>query len=230
VSDTIVIRVAAFRVVGTTPGIGTTRSVADITSLFTEGDPHSIGVPWTQARISFQLAQPVGTITVADTIANIWPQQVQATDQNAMNLGPGLPGVLNIFFVRDVQSLTAYAWFGGGPIICGDNAGDLSLEHLQALAAHECGHALCLRHICDGAEEGPGTFFNRTCQGGDTGFLMYPFWNTQTGLTIPAGQVDAARTGAAHFEEGKTTPLALAAMLQNGLPPTIPLCQAVDNE
>jgi IPT/TIG domain len=229
--DTILIRVAAFRVLGTTPGIGTARSVTDIASLFTEGDPHSIGVPWAQARISFQLAQPVGTITVADNIANIWPQQVLATDKNALNLGPGVAGAINIFFVRDVQTLTAYSWFGGGPIFCGDNAGDLSVEHLQAIAAHECGHALCLRHVCDGSgSEPPGTFFNRNCQSGDNTFLMFPHWNTQSGLTIPAGQVDAARIGATHFEEGKTNPLRPAAMLQNGLPPTIPLCQAVDDE
>jgi hypothetical protein len=61
-------------------------------------------------------------------------------------------------------------------------------------------------------------------------FLMFPFWDTQSGLTIPAGQVDAARTGATHLEKGKTTPLPLAAMLQNGLPPTITLCQAADGE
>jgi hypothetical protein len=59
---------------------------------------------------------------------------------------------------------------------------------------------------------------------------MYPFWNTQTGLGIPTGQVDAARIGATHLEEGKTTTLPLATMLQNGLPPAIPLCQAVDTE
>jgi hypothetical protein len=110
-------------------------------------------------------------------------------------------------------------------------AGDLSIEHLQAIVAHEFGHALCLRHVCDGrGTEPPGTFFNRNCQTGDDGFLMFPFWDTQSGLTIPAGQVVAARTGATHLEEGKTTPLPLAAMLQNGLPPTIPLCQAADGE
>ncbi len=231
--DTIIVPIAAFQVLGTTPGIGTARSIADITSLFTESSPHSISVPWAQARISFQLVQPVGTITVVDTNANIWPQQVVATDQNALNLGPGVPGALNIFFVRDVQRSTGYSYFGGGPIFCGDNAGDLSIEHLQAIAAHECGHSLCLRHVCDGrGTEPPGTFFNRRCQGGDEAFLMFPFWDTQTGLTIPAGQVTAARTGATHFEEGKTTPLPLASMLQapGTLPPAIPLCQVPDGE
>jgi hypothetical protein len=230
ISDTIVVPVAAFRVLGTTPGVGTERSASDIASLFTEGDPHSISVPWGQARISFRLVQTVGTITVADDDATVWPIQVLATDQAAMAAGPGLPGILNIFFVRDVQMATAYSYFGGGPIICGDNAGDLSIGHLQAIAAHEVGHSLCLRHVCDGAGEGPGTFFNRVCQSGDEANLMYPFWDTQTGLAIPAGQVDAARVGATHLEEGKTTLLAIASMFQTTVPAMLPLCQNADTE
>lgn len=230
ISDTIVVPVAAFRVLGTTPGIGTSRSAADISSLFTEASGHSINVPWAAARISFQLAQPVVTINVADDNANIWPLQVIATDQAAFAAAPGVLGALNIFFVRDVQIATAYSYFGGGPIICGDNAGDLSIEHLEAIAAHEAGHSLCLRHVCDGAGEGPGTFFNRTCQGGDDGFLMFPFWNTQTALNIPAGQVNAARFGATHLEEGKTTVLSLASIFQTNVPAALPVCQTADAE
>ena len=87
--DTIVVRVAAFRVLGTTPGIGTARSATDITSLFTEGDPHSISVPWAQARIVFQLAQPVGQ---AETVAHRAKEAVpglgesRAVDQDAIEL------------------------------------------------------------------------------------------------------------------------------------------------
>jgi len=233
ISDTIVVPVAAFRVLGTTPGIGTNRSAADITALFPEGNVHSISGPWGVARISFQLVQPVGTITVADDNANVWPLQVVATDQAAFSQGPGLAGILNIFFVRDVQILTAYSYFGGGPIFCGDNAGDLSIEHLTAITAHEVGHSLCLRHVCDGhGTEPPGTFFAELCTGhdGDRAFLMYPFWDTQTGLGIPNGQIDAARIGASHLEQGKTTLLPIASMFNLGLPPTLPVCQAVDNE
>jgi hypothetical protein len=230
ISDTIVVPVAAFRVIGTTAGIGTNRSDTDITSLLTETNIHSISGPWGVANVSFQLAQPVATITQADDIANVWPLQSMTDDTAALTGAPGVPGVLNVFFVRDVVFATAYSYFGGGPIFCGDNAGDLSIEHLTAILAHEVGHSLCLRHVCDGGSEGPGTFFGRLCQGGDDGFLMFPFWDTQTGLAIPQAQIDAARIAATHLEEGKTTLLPLSSMLQTGLPPAIPLCAAVDTE
>ena len=83
-----------------------------------------------------------------------------------------------------------------------------------------------------GARRVRAPFFAELCAGhdGDKAFLMYPFWNTQTGLGIPSGQIDAARIGASHLEEGKTTLLPVASMFNTGLPPTLPVCQAVDNE
>ncbi len=54
VGDTIVVRCAAFRVVGTTPSIGTPRSAADIAALFVEGGLNGLTVPWGQARIAFE--------------------------------------------------------------------------------------------------------------------------------------------------------------------------------
>ena len=119
ISDTIIVPVAAFRVLGTTPGVGTNRSATDITALFTEGNVHSISGPWGVARISFQLVQSVGTITVADDNANVWPLLVMATDQAAFNQGPGLAGILNVLFVRDVQIATAYSYFGAVPFLRG---------------------------------------------------------------------------------------------------------------
>ena len=52
ISDTIVVRCAAFRVVGTTPGVGTTRTAADIANLFVEGAVNSISIPWDRRELS----------------------------------------------------------------------------------------------------------------------------------------------------------------------------------
>ena len=227
ISDTIVIRCAAFRVVGTTPGVGTSRGAADIANLFNEGAVNSISIPWAQARIVFRLVQPVGTITVPDTNANIWPGLVPATDTNLFNNAPGILGALNFFFVRDVDVSTAYAYFGGGPLFIGDEGGPLGPVDFQQVVAHEVGHALCLRHICDGGE-GSGTFFNRACGDGDESFLMYPFWNTSDGMAIHAGQVDPCRVGATNFEDGKTVPLPAASLFQINTPDVVAQCLAAD--
>lgn len=228
ISDTIVVRCAAFRVVGTSPVIGTTRSAADITNLFTEGAANSLSIPWGQARIVFRLVQPVATINVADDIAHIWPIIDTPTDMTTFNNAPGVLGALNFFFVRDVNIATAYAYFGGGPMFIGDEGSALGLVDFQQVVAHEIGHSLCLRHQCDGSGEGAGTFFNRDCEDGDEAFLMYPFWDTSDGMSLAAGQVNPARVGATNFEDGKTNPLPLGSIFQPGLPPSIPHCLAAD--
>ena len=228
ISDTIVVRCAAFRVTGTSPGIGTTRSVADITNLFTEGAVNSLSIPWSQARIVFRLVQPVATISVANDLANLWPIVDTPTDQTTFNNAPGVLGALNFFFVRDVEIATAYAYFGGGPMFIGDEGSPLGLVDLQQVVAHEIGHSLCLRHQCDGSGEGPGTFFNRACQALDEIFLMYPFWDVSDGMLLDPGQVDPARIGATNFEDGKVNPLPVGSIFQTGLPPAIPHCLTAD--
>lgn len=228
ISDTIVVRCAAFRVVGTSAGVGTTRSAADIAGLFVEGAVNSVSIPWGQARIVFRLVQPVGTLTVSDTSANVWPGLSTATDMGLFTGAPGVAGALNFFFVRDVDISTAYAYFGGGPIFIGDEGGPLGPVDWQQVVAHEIGHALCLRHQCDGAGEGPGTFFNRECQDGDEDFLMYPFWDTSNGMAIHAGQVDPARTGATNFEDGKTASLPTASLFQTAVPTAVAQCLTAD--
>ncbi|HJV50806.1 MAG TPA: hypothetical protein VJ652_05090 [Noviherbaspirillum sp.] len=230
ISDTIVVRCAAFRVVGTTAGVGTTRSAADIANLFLEGAVNSISIPWLQARIAFRLVQPVGTVTVADNNANIWPGLNTTTDTNLFNAAPGVAGALNFFFVRDVDVSTAYSYFGGGPLFIGDEGGPLGPVDWQQVVAHEVGHALCLRHQCDGSGEGPGTFFNRACEDGDEAFLMYPFWDTSDGMAIDPGQVDPARIGATNFEDGKTTTLPVGSLFQLNVPTAVAQCLAADTQ
>lgn len=223
ISDTIVVRVAAFRLVGSVTGTQTVRTAAEITELFTEGTPHSISVPWGQARISFELAQPVKDLMVDDTVANIFPMESGSphpTWDKVLTATTFVPGALNILFARDVQSATAYAQFGGGPVVFGDEPGyTITAVDFQQIVAHEFGHALCLRHVCNGGGEGPGTFFGRNCQTGDEAFLMYPFWNVSDSMTIDPGQVGPARSGASYVETGKTQPLAITALYQNAVPP-----------
>jgi len=229
IGDTIVVACAAFRVVGSTPGSGTTRGDADISNLFLEGAAGSINAPWGQARIALQLVQPVQTIAVRDDLAFVWPGDDEPGDRTLYTNAPGIPEALNFFFVRDVSIGTAFASFGGGPLFCGDEGSTvLSPIDFQQVVAHEVGHALCLRHVCDGAGEGPGTFFNRECEeDDDKGFLMYPFWGPSDGMAIHPGQVDPARLGATNFETGKTTGLPAASLFQGNN--TCPQCQTADN-
>lgn len=222
ISDTIVVRVAAFRLVGSMTGTQTVRTTAEITDLLTEGTAHSISVPWSAARISFQMAQPVRDLMVDDTIANVFPHEgtPHPTLDAVFTATTFVPGALNILFARDVVDATAYAKFGGGPVVFGDEPGfTITPTDLQQIVAHEFGHAMCLRHVCNGSSEGPGTFFNRDCQGSDEPFLMYPFWNVSDGMILNPGEVDVARRGASYVENGKTTPLGITALYQSDVPP-----------
>lgn len=229
IGDTIVIRCAAFRVVGSTAGTGTMRSAAEIAHLFLEGALNSLSIPWAQARIVFKLVQPVQDLTVTDDVANIWPLQDPTEDTDAYTNAPGVDGALNFFFVRDVEVATAYMFFGGGPAFIGDESGTkLGPVDFQQVVAHEIGHGLCLRHICNGSNESPGTFFDRDCDDGDEAYLMYPFWDTSDGMAIHDGQVDPTRTGATHFENGKTAALT-AANLFNGNN-AVAQCQNADTQ
>jgi hypothetical protein len=227
ISDTIVVRVAAFRVVGNSAGSGTTRSAAQIADLFAEGPIHSVNVPWGQARIAFRMVQPVGTLTVTDDVAALWPiLDTAGTDQPAFTNAPGVLGCLNFFFVRDVEVATAYSYFGGGPLFIGDEGGPLGDVDWQQVVAHEIGHSLCLRHVCDGSGEGPGTFFNRECDDGDEAYLMYPFWDASDGMLIDPGEVGPARIGASSLEDGKINNLPVSSIFM--LSTNIAQCLAAD--
>jgi hypothetical protein len=222
ISDTIVVRVAAFRLVGSDTGVKSDRTVQEISDLFTNGATRSIDVPWLPARIAFELAQPVTDVLVADEIANVFPLEGGTSHpsfDSVFAAAPFVPGALNILFARDVEVATAYAQFGGGPIVYGDEPGfTVTPTDFQQIVAHEVGHALCLRHICDGAGEGPGTFFGRTCSDADEHFLMYPFWDASDGMDIDPGQIVGARNGATYVETGKTQPLGYTTLFQNSVP------------
>jgi hypothetical protein len=217
ISDTIVVRCAAFRVVGTTPGTGTPRTNAEIAALFLEGGPQGLTVPWTAARIAFELVQPVGVVTTDDARANIWPRSddnaTQIAQDTAFATANGVSGVLNLFFFKQMETSTAYAWIGGGPVFVGENKGDKlgGVDFLQVVA-HEVGHALCLPHVCpNSTEEAADSHFGRACDDGDEQFLMYPYWDVSDSMNLApaagavAPEVDSARIGATYWEPGKTT-------------------------
>ena len=206
IGDTIVVKCAAFRVIGTSPGVGTSRSAADIANLFAEGAVNSLSTIWAQARIAFRLVQPVKTISIRDDWATTWPQNSE-NEKKTFRDAPAVSGALNLFFVRDVEtSSVGYAFVGGGPLFIGEDGGDLlSPGAFNFEVAHEIGHALCLNHICSKGGE-TGTFFGRDCNDGDKGFLMYPT-NAATGAVLDAGQIGPSRMGATHFEDGKISAL-----------------------
>jgi hypothetical protein len=221
IGDTIVVRIAAFRLLGSTTGTHSPRTVAEIADLFTEGPTYSIDVPWAAARIAFELAQPVTDLLVPDEIANVFPDESGSphpTWDAAFGAGTFVSGALNILFARDVEGSTAYAQFGGGPIVIGEEPGsEITSTDLQQIVAHEVGHALCLRHICS-TGEGPGTFYDRACEDSDEAFLMYPHWNASDGMALDPGQGPIARRGATYLETGKLEPLAYADLFQSAVP------------
>jgi hypothetical protein len=218
IGDTIVVRCAAFRVIGTTPGTGCKRSAAEIAHLFDEGALNALSAPWAAARIAFRLVQPVSDVTIDDARANMWPSDPDSAAQvrvdQDFHAAHGIPGVLNVYFFADTEKGTAYAYVGGGPIYAGDEPGhDMTAIDFMQVIAHEAGHAMCLQHVCpNDGETAAETYLGRTCGDGDKGFLMYPYWDVSDGMGFPpapAGrplQTDQARIGASRFEDGKVHP------------------------
>jgi hypothetical protein len=222
-----VLRVAAYRVRGSYPAFAPSRSLNDITMFLTPGAPFDLGVPWAQAKIVFTLVQPVTEIEVDDDLAYVLPRNLNAAKQ-LFDSAQADPGVLNYFFVRDVDTATAFA-FGGGPCVIGDN-GDSppSDEELLRIIAHETGHALCLVHVCPNESENVGgTLFKHNCKDADMAFLMYPYWNVQTGVSLTGGEIVSAQAAAAYFEEGKTTTPDLALIFEDDLL-SGPICSQPD--
>ena len=179
----------------------------EVAALFTEGMPNSLSVPWAQARVVFKLAQPVKTITLTDDVADIWPKSSHADEVKLSTDNGGVAGAINLFFFRDVEIGTAHAWFGGGPVLYGEESGaNLNATDFIQVIAHEVGHALCLPHVCPNDKEKPSdTSFQRACQSGDEAFLMYPYYDASDSMQIPTAHADQARDAATHLEEGKTT-------------------------
>jgi hypothetical protein len=161
----------------------------------------------------------VATITIDDVRANMWPDgATRISDTTFASDNGAAANALNFFFFGDVEDSTAYAWLGGGPIMCADEGEDLlGPVDFQQVVAHEAGHALCLRHVCpsDEEEEGGQTgFLGHECDDPDERFLMYPYWNVSDSMnfaTNGAGvrEIDRARGAATFFEQGKTEQLAI---------------------
>jgi hypothetical protein len=220
--DTIICNCVAHRILGPTPGDGTSRTAAEIEALFVEGGPNSISLPWAQARIAFRLQGPVRTITLANPMmANLWPEQKKPDGSQD---GPaqrkqdfalfddhgGVPGALNIFFFRDVEDSTAYSWTGQASIIViGDEPNQiLGPVDFQQVVAHEVGHSICLPHTCLKPGEDSATtnsLLGRPCVTSDSDNLMYPFWDVSDSMLLVSEQIDQARIGATFVEIGKTT-------------------------
>ncbi|MCB1676726.1 MAG: hypothetical protein KDI01_10570, partial [Halioglobus sp.] len=235
IGQEIVVRCKAFRVVGTTPGIGTLRSTAEVTALFQEGafiDSVNQPAAWGQANVVLQLVDAVQTITLADDLANIWPDDDDSMDEVALfNNNATDTGAMNFFFFRDVEGSTAFAW-GGGPLFIADEpSGELGLVDFIQVVAHEIGHALCLPHSC--YKEGEGVpdpvHFPVSCGPSHEQFLMYPFWDASDSLTLLQNEQTTARRTATWFETGKTTPAGTGRMFRSpGGSST--LCSSADGE
>ena len=74
-----------------------------------------------------------------------------------------------------------------------------------------------------------GGCFNRECdEDDDAHFLMYPAWNVSDGMDLHPGQIDPARLGATHFEDGKTAAVPATSLFQGNN--TIPQCAAADTQ
>jgi hypothetical protein len=136
----------------------------------------------------------------------MWPDSTRAQEAQFATDHGGLRGAINVYFFRDVEIGTAHAWFGSGPVFCGEEAGTpMSAVDFMQILAHEIGHALCLTHLCpNSGEAASDTFFNRACQDGDEAFLMYPYWDVSDSMQFPPGQVDQSRAAATRLETGKT--------------------------
>ena len=217
IGGTIVVRCVAFRAVGNVTGVKTAHSVSQIASLFTEGNPDGVAVPFAQARIAFVLSQPVTDLLVDDDDVNMWPDGSGAT-QAALQ-SAYVPGALNFIFAKDVEGSTAFAWYGGGPLVIGDEPDQiLNPAEYRHVVAHEIGHALCLSHVCDIGDDPDGGFFGRDCTLADEPYLMHPYWNVSEQMVLPQGQIDAARVGATSFETGKTIGLPFTALFMGNNP------------
>jgi hypothetical protein len=217
----IIVRCAAFRLVGQDSGVSTSQSKAAIAALFVEGGFNALTDAWAPAGIAFELVGPVQDVQVDDEYAECFPNDSEDSSVELAALAavvgvvPVMAGALNFFFCSEVEGAMAFAEFGGGPLVIGEDGDTLSPYDLMKLTAHEVGHALCLAHACDlDGEDGLPE-----CVTAHESRLMYPEMFITSSMALTTDEIETARRTATHFERGKVHPLPASSLMQPTVPP-----------
>lgn len=209
----IIVKCAAFRLVGQDSGVTTSQTPQQITALFVEGGFNALTHWWGAADIVFQLVQPVKDVLIDDEIAECFPEDPEGEELVAAMTAvaaaaPFVPGAINLVFCNDVEGdvVGFTRTGGGGPSFLGEAGDELEPAVRLKLAAHELGHSLCLTHAC--GEEGLPD-----CTELHMTRMMYPevvdegpFGEQSSTAELTSSEIQLARRTATHFERGKTTP------------------------
>jgi hypothetical protein len=208
----IIVKCAAFRLVGQTSGVTTSQTTAQITALFVEGGFNALTHWWGAADIVFRLVQSVRDVLIDDEIAECFPQDpVDDQEQEAAMTAvaaaaPFVPGAINLVFCNDVEAAVGFSRSGGGPAFLGEEGDELEPPTRLKLAAHELGHTLCLTHACGDEGMPDCTELHLTRMMHPEVVDEGPFGQQSSTAELTSSEIQLARRTATHFEGGKTTP------------------------